>query len=259
MTAIGHNQAPEGSALIARLKDDHADLCAEAESAAHALGLLPDAIDSETDNARATDAVRRMSTAIKTLEEVRKSEKKPYFEAGKEVDGFFNGMKARAENSRSTAENKIGTYLRKKEATERAIREQEQREAEEAAQKAAAEAERLRHEQDTKEHLDKTDEDSVHAAEHEAWEAEQAAEAAAQKANEKPTELARSRTQSGGLSTLSKTVEFKINDIDKIPLDALRPYLARADIEKAIRRFVNTGRRELAGVTINETTKALIR
>jgi len=134
------------------------------------------------------------------------------------------------------------------------LRETEEREA--ARQKAEAEtAARLRAEED--ERAAKASQaaaieslKALERAEAERLDAERAAQA-------KPADLARTRS-SGSLSTLAQKFDHEIVDFEAIDLEVLRPYLPRADIEKAIRQFirVNKDTKALRGVRIFETTRA---
>ena len=49
---------------------------------------------------------------------------------------------------------------------------------------------------------------------------------------------------------------FEITDFNAIPLDVLRPYFKREEIEKAIRQYIRQGHRDLNGVSIYQDVKA---
>ncbi len=53
--------------------------------------------------------------------------------------------------------------------------------------------------------------------------------------------------------------DFEITDYEKIPLDNLRPYFKRDDIEKALRFAVKQGARQIPGVRVFQNTKATFR
>lgn len=75
----------------------------------------------------------------------------------------------------------------------------------------------------------------------------------AEKAAEAPAaDLARTRGEYGSVGTLQERWDYRVVDWPAVDLEALRPFLARDDIEKSIRAFINVnkGDRELAGVEI---------
>lgn len=250
MNNIGHNKPPEVSALIDRLRDEFAELFAEAESAAFAGSNIPEKIKDEAANTKATDAVKRMGTALKAVEDARVLEKEPYLTASREVDGFFKEMKTVIDVAKRTAEDRIGVYLRAKAAEERRAQEEIERKAREEAERQRLAAEKARADKNA---------DAEAAAIDEAAEAERQEQEAASRASASIADRSRSRTSSGNMSSLRTVWDFEIENVDAIPLDVLRPYLTRAVIEKAIGSYVRSGRRELKGVRIFETTKTSIR
>jgi hypothetical protein len=92
------------------------------------------------------------------------------------------------------------------------------------------------------------------AAEHETQ-----AEIAAKAAAAKPAELARTRSDAGSVSTLREFWDFTVDDYDAIPLAVLRPYIDRANIDKAVRAYVKHGGRQLDGVRIFKDERAMVR
>ena len=67
---------------------------------------------------------------------------------------------------------------------------------------------------------------------------------------------AKATTASGVTARATPVWSFKVVDYDKIPLDKLRPYLKRVDVEVALKMAVKMGLREMAGVEIKEDVKA---
>ena len=137
-------------------------------------------------------------------------------------------------------EARVTVYLRAKADAERRRREDEEARAREEAERLAAQAKDAPT-------LDK------------AIEAETVARDAAKAAEAKPADMARTRGDLGSVSTLRTVWDFEVADYAAIPLDLIRPYLARADIDKAIRGAVRSGLRELKGVRIFENSTAVVR
>ena len=92
-----------------------------------------------------------------------------------------------------------------------------------------------------------------------AEEAEENARRAEAAARAKSADLTRVRSASGAVATTRTSWAFDITDLDAIPLDKIRPYLARDAIEKALRTAVRFGARDIAGVRIFQDDKATFR
>ena len=70
------------------------------------------------------------------------------------------------------------------------------------------------------------------------------------------------RTKVGGVIASATTKwDFEITDYDAIDLNKLRPFLIRADVEKAVRSFVRIqkGSAVIPGVRVFEDVKATFR
>lgn len=182
--------------------------------------------------------------AYKRCEELRDETKRPHLEAGRTIDAFFKALSARMEKANTALMMRATLYLDKKRAAEEA-----RRRAEEARQRQEAE----RKSREAEEAASAGEAERAARAAAAAAEAESRAHQAAEPV--KATDLARTQT-AGGTATLSERWMFEITDFSALDLNALRPYLGRADIEKAIRALVRAGRRQLAGVRIFQETKA---
>ncbi len=126
---------------------------------------------------------------------------------------------------------------------------------------AQARADKLRKEEEARQELARKAEEAGRAktaVNHEAKAeiaALQAAEAEAI-ANAPAAELVRTQTDSGMTMSAKTPWDFEITDYDKIPLDNLRPYFKRDDVEKALRFAVRQGARQIPGVRVFAVTKA---
>jgi phage-related minor tail protein len=250
----------------------------------------PPVIEDDDDLGACREAVKALMGEHKRAEALRVDNKAPYLDAERVIDSFFNALKKKCADAQAKIEAAAHRYLKKKEDAERARREEEARIAREAerkqneeaqaAMRAAAEARRkadeaamqaAQAERDKRERSEQEAREARAAAEKKEAEARAARQkeieatagaAQAQKsADAKPADLARTRVESGGIATLAQTWSFKIEAYAMVDLDALRPYFAEADVEKAIRRYVsfNKGDRPLKGVSIFPVTNAQMR
>jgi len=260
MAEIGDNRYPRPG-ILAQLQVDFANTVANVAELENAAAGLPEKIASKEDHDAIADMIKTIRDAGKGIDGSREAEKSPYLLGGAAVDGFFKPLVQRLTVASDILYGRLQTYLREKAAEER-------RQREEAAAKAAAEAARKRREEDAAREAAEAARRADYRARHEARAAQAAqdadnaegrARAAELDALVKPAELARTRSDQGALSTLKSEWTFTVDDYDAIPLDKLRPYITRENIEKAIRQFVKNGNRELAGVNIFQTEKATVR
>lgn len=215
------------------------------KAAAESPLVIEDDADMETVNALAL----KLGSASKRCDALRDDTGRPHLEAKRVIDGFFKGFMARADKAQAMLGARATAYLRKKAAAERAKREAEEAVAREAAAKAQREA---------AEAVKAGNIEQAALAQSKADEHENRAEQAADAANAKPSELARTQTASG-TSNLEEKWSFEIEDIGAIDLNALRPFLPQTAIEQALRAFVKSGRRQIAGARIFPDTKARFR
>jgi len=247
---------------------------------------VPTVIEDEEDLELARSAVRSCMKASKSLEATRKDAKEPYLSAERVVDSHFNKHKETVSGWQSSIEGRAHIFLKKKEAEERARREEEARIAAEEARKAqelarkaeeeriAAEQARLAHEQmnitkgDDEADADAHDGEHYNALESEARQEETVAReralaataealSKAKEADAKPADLARTRT-GDGLSTLEEVWKYEVIDLKQaLKDDALLSFISTNEIDKAVARYVKVhkGDRPLAGVRIYSDTK----
>jgi len=256
-TLIGNNNPPAdlllGDALREKLLDENSSLISRRDELLAAAARMPE-IKTDEIAGRISDFVKQLTALVKASETQRTGAKEPYLEGGRNVDGFFKAITDPVEKVKNDTQRKLTVYLREKEEAERRARMEQERLAREAAEKAAKEA------------AQKAKDAADAAALDGAIEAEKAAEVAAadlakaqQAAEVKPAELSRTRGEYGSMSSLR--TEWVFDDVSRADLDleALRPYLPTDGIEKAIRAFIKAGGRQLRGVAIYESTKAVVR
>lgn len=246
----GHNLPPRGADIErARLEDKFTAQIKRAGLLVDAMDRVPPVIEDDETAGKTGDFIKQVTAHRKMMETARVSEKEPHLELGRVVDGFFKRFIDPLDTVKKTVESRLGVFLRQKEEAERRARLEAERIAREESQRKEAEALALA----TKDVAGSEKAlDAAVAAEAQAVEAGVAAEA-------KPAELARTRGDYGSVSTLRTSWDFEIDDRSKIPLDALRPYLAADAVDKAVRAFVRAGGRDLAGVRIFENRTAMVR
>jgi hypothetical protein len=245
---IGANNPP----IKDRLAVDYQSLKDRATELLAGAGRAPTQIKDDDEQGKVGDLVKMLAAAIKRSEGARSNEKEPHLQAGREVDAFFKQISDPLDMAKRGLESRVGVYLRAKADAERKRREDEARARQAEADRLAEQA-RIAAEKNRPKVAEKKLERAVQA--------ETAATAAAESALAKPADMARTRGDMGSVSTLKQTWTFEIEDEGAIDLEALRPFLAKIDIEKAIRSFVRVhkGAKALAGVRIFEETSAVVR
>lgn len=227
---IGHNS---GS-----LADRFAALTARTAELRASFDKVPPNIEDDATQAKVGDLGKLIIKASKAAKDAHKAEKEPHLEAGRQVDAFFlAGMVKPLDELKGDLERRSTAYLRRKEAAERARREAEERAAREAAEAAAAQA--------------KTEDDLTDAIAK-----EDAAERAAEAASAPVADLVRTHGAMGSVTTARKEWFAEIEDFDAIPLDNLRAFIGRDEIQRAVKAYVRAGGRSLRGVRIYEDIKA---
>jgi len=241
-----------------------------------AVDEMPSPIDSDEKNSVVSDFLVEMRTRHKELDKLHDAEKAPFLKGGRIVDNFFKDIQAKIEAIGHELVKEQKAYLTAKEARARAAREAEERRRREEADRLRREAEDARRAQREAEERARAAAAAAQASERARLQAEKAqkeAEALAAKAQAaqeasaahtvaasemaektesmKPADFARTRsTSSQSMSTLKEVWAFEIDDFDKVDLNKLRGNFKRADVEKAVRQYVQNGGRELAGVRI---------
>jgi len=252
IAGIGHNRPgiPTPEVLRELLVEECADLTKRRDDLIAAGERIPTVIETDEISGKISDFTKQVAAAIKSAESRREAAKEPALAAGRAVDGYFKTISDPLAGLKRKLQGLLDDYLTKKAAEERRHREAEARTAEAERQRKEAEALAAVQAQPTAVAEAKIDD---------AIQAQTKADETAQAATARPSELVRVRGDFGALASLRTTWEAEIEDPDKIPLDTLRPYIARDALEKAIRGFVKVGGRELAGVRIFQKSSAVVR
>lgn len=236
------------------------DRLAEIEEAAD---RVPATIDNEVDSKRVIDFIAVIAGFRKLVEADRSARRDVFAKAAgvvqtqlkEEVIDVLDRVVERTLRPRLTA------WQRVKEAEERRRREEEarrQREEAERARLAAAEEERRLTEAAAPKESDLA---RAIAADETATVAEADAITARQAAIAKPAELSRERSSYGGVASLHEfwTLDEDTIDRDKVDLEALRPYISKADIAKAARGAMKAGIHAVRGIHMFKTTTTRVR
>lgn len=185
----------------------------------------------------------------KRLDVKRVDEKEPFLTGGRKVDAFFKQYTERLDRVASVFTDIASVYQREKAAA--------------AARKANEEAQRLR---DEEERLRKEAEAAKRPAT--AARKEDAADEAGAKADDAEARAAvaandftKVKTDTGVTAGAKKDWTFEITDYEVIPLDRLRPYFKRSEIESALKAHVriHKGASPMPGVHFKEEVKATFR
>jgi len=254
---IGHNKPPTDkeimdnkySDLLERL-EKVADKTTEVVSDLREKNNGKPSINSDEDVSKVAPLAKEAKSINSELEDIRIEEKKPHLEAGRAVDSYFKSHKERAERIFTTLEHLASDFQNRKIAAERAAAKAEAERREKEAQRLREEAEKAKRKE--------TAERKLAQAEYE----ENRADAAIDDANASNAELGSVRSENGTILASARTVwDFTINDYDKIPLDQLRIFLSRSEVEKAIKKFANHHKEaaKLNGVTFTEKAKTQFR
>jgi len=230
------------------LARDHANL--EAELVALTSVEIGIVCEDDADLAIITKSINDLRAFEKKADAARETAKAPILAADRTIQAFFKaGLQARA-IARMQEIDAIGlVYLKKKQSAERARREAEA----EAARAKAREAEKAAEEARAKLAKESSASHAVESIKADAFAGAAAVDAkVAEAAAVAPAARMAHTKTSGGSAGLQTVWTFKEVDFNTIDLEALRPFLAGADIEKALKAYIKSGRHSIRGATIFE-------
>jgi hypothetical protein len=267
---VGSNEAPAAAQRVsAEMAREYGQMIETVDSELErARKTIPATIESDEDLKLVTTAVVEMRRIHERLEAFRTKEKEPYWEGGKAVDSFFNGLKDRLSKEMDVIGARGHAWNQKKIDAERAER---QRLADEAAREAARlrkiaddkaaaelEAQRARDRARKPERVEELKETAAQlgagatAAKVAASVAASVADAAIEATQVKTAELARQRFDTGHMATGKQVPHVEITDVAKLPLETLRPYFKEEHLLAAVKAYgkVTNHKKPLPGALI---------
>lgn len=241
---IGHNNPPISEILTDQFKGELASV----ESLAERANKMPKEISSDDELPKLAAIVKDCRALSKTLDKLRLAETEPLRERTSATNNFFNTSIKRLDRMNTAANATITKYNQKKIEDERQRRLAEE---EEARKEAAAKLQAA---------TEASGGSETEIAMAEAQAAEDNAAKAKAETRAKASDIARTTTEAGTVSSRSVWT-FAIENSGEIPLDQLRPYFGIDAIEKALRGYVNANKShaKLPGVRFFQQQKAIVR
>lgn len=241
-----HNNPPsETEWLGENLTLRHVHIIRAAEGHLAIADNIPAQFTAENEAEYITGFIKLMTNCQKELERRRKEEKEPFLRQGQYVDSFFGDIYEKLANAIVKANRPLSDWLQRK-----AHAEQEQRN---------REAEQLRKDQQhalasaaTISAGPNPNSEQITAAVDTAVNLTHAVHVAETVAAAPITSMASVATKSGTAGLQTKWVGT-IKNVEQLDLHKLRPYLAAAELQKALDRFVKQGGRTCEGAEIKET------
>jgi len=248
MSDLHHNRPPLVTAD--QLARDYAHL--EVELHTLMMADVPTYCEGREDFETINAAIKLLTTFIGKVDSARETEKRPIIEAGNTIQAFFkHNLQGRAERFMG----KIDAFGRVWLQQERRKAEAEARTKAEAAAAAAAEAKRVAAAAQAKLEAER-DQANIVANIKARAEADAKLAEAEKTAKQAAAPVTSHVVTETGTASLVTEWTFEDVDLDKIDLEALRPFLKRASVEDALKAFVKSGRREIRGARIVEREKA---
>lgn len=223
----GHNEAPPAAQSITdQMMRDYAELVKSKDHLLATTARFGTKVNNKTELGTFSHAVVDMRDTIARSKAFHKKEKEPYLRGGQAIDAFFFGINEQLSKRMSELESRVNTYQLAILAEERRVREEAARKANEAAEEARLKADRARNA------------DMIAQRQTEANVAERTAEAAFEATQVKPAGLVRTRfEETNTLVTMKEEAYAEVLDYDLLPLNLLRPYIARDALDRAVKQF----------------------
>jgi hypothetical protein len=220
-----------------------ADLEAEAAN-------IPPVLEDEEDLTAVTALGGKLIKAARRCEEIRVEQNRPFLDASNLLNAHFkHDLTARLSTAKANLEKITTAFQRKKAAREQVVRDAAAAAARKLAEDAAAKVTAA---------VKAGDVAGATAAVKEADSLTASANKATSAAAAPTSSMGLVKTDAG---TASLVDNWTFNDLDMaaIDLDALRPFIPQTAIEQALRAFIKSGRREIAGARIFNDNKTRFR
>lgn len=241
MNMMGHNNPPAVAGDYSKLQERLDELMGSASRA-------PLTLENVEQAEKCTSLTKMLKELAKAAENARVQEKEPHLNAGRAVDAFFGKISEPATSTAKDIEKRLTAFTQ-------AQREAERKAALEAARKAKEEADRMAAEAAELERAGMSDMATQTMADAQKVEAT-ATRLEARAADDK--ELGKVRSDLGSTST-RKQWKVEITDRNKIDWSVLCGFVSDDAILTAIRAYVQSGGRELAGAKIWQEETVIVR
>jgi hypothetical protein len=258
---IGDNNPPDPVELLrTHLAETHKSLIARRDELLAAYERAPATVESDEDDAKFATLCVQLAKLDKSAETTRVAVKDPFLTLERAVDGFFNTILLPIRKAKTALAARQTIFKRRKAAEELARRNaelnrqrEEQNRARIAAEQALAQLDEAAATADAST-ADVVLDDAVRAA----LLVKQAGAdvaTAQREANAPAKDLARTRADTGAVSSLSTFWDFTNLDRETLDLEPLRAHIGMEALEKAVRSFIKAGGRNLRGVEIFENNR----
>lgn len=272
---IGDNYPPEpitlrtADDLLAHLTTFYVGLSADTASLlADIRSNAPATVETESDNGIIAAYMERLRSTIKTADNHREHEKAPYLKAERTAQQFFASMTDRLGKARDILQARGNDYTRRKVAAERAERERIARETAEEARRKAAEERRLAQEAADlaaaaararkPENIEKLEDAAqitgaaAAIAQVDTLIANGTAENAMLAAAASSADIARTRHETGHLSTAKQVPHVEITDSVLLDSAALWPFIKEDEKLRALKSWakIHSHKKPMAGAVI---------
>ncbi|QOZ25329.1 hypothetical protein [Bradyrhizobium sp. CCBAU 51753] len=211
---------------------------------------LPNVAEDDEDLARITKAASGIIKLAKRIDEQKKEAKRPFLDANTLLESFFaHGLGATLAALKTDLEKVSTAYQRKKAAKEQAARDQAAAEAQAKAAAAQRQVEQT---------VQSGNVQAVAAAVTQSNALADFANRATAAAAAPTSSMGIVKTEAGTASLVDNWT-FDQLDMDTVDLETLRPFIAQASIEQALRAFIKAGRRQIKGARIFNDNRSRFR
>lgn len=248
---IGHNNPPSDLEILnQKLAEKFADARKVAHDLAAQANAAPKEITTDDEASQIADIISGITKHDKTLESHREAEKAPHLAAGRAVDAFFKKGQDLIGTAKKNLSSVLTVWQNKKAMEERARLQLEAEQARARAAEAAALAL-------TQEQANKPTEAAMTLSH--AVVAEEEAHKASVATTVKASQLTSAYGSTGAVASLRTVWVGEIENAAILDLEALRSYLGKDALEKAVGAFVRNGGRELKGAKIYSKNESVVR
>jgi hypothetical protein len=267
VTKPGHNLAPPYAQEVTnRMAADYAALVESAVEAIQQADELPLAVENSEQVALISAAVVKIRDIKGRTESHRKAEKEPYLRSAEAIDAFFFRLEDQLEQVRKELATRVDTFKQRQLAEERARRAAEAADArrvQEQALLAQAQAVAAQRRARSAE-MQAQREAEASRARIDAQMAEEATERAVLSEMASPTAMVGERFEGrerSGQVAMRKTPVVFIEDVSKLDLELLRPFIKEEHLLMALRGWAKaTGySQEMPGATVAMRDSTIIK